>query len=202
MFSIKTDKIWIYPFGGITKLEMNINENPIKELLILIMGPIFQNLAFIMLLFLIKEKEMITIIHFSILVFNLLPIYPLDGGKLLNLLLNILFSYKKSLHLSIAISYLLAILFLLWDKAFSLNRIMVFLMIIALAYKEEKKISMYFNKFLMERILKDHTHKKIRIIKNIRGLYRYYNNVFKVNNHLYLEREYLLQNYKIFKEKC
>ena len=39
---VEVDKIYIYPFGGISKFHLSFNEAIWKEFLILCMGPIFQ----------------------------------------------------------------------------------------------------------------------------------------------------------------
>ena len=38
--------------------------------------------------------------HYTLLCFNLLPIYPLDGGRILNCIINYLLPYKKGNKLS------------------------------------------------------------------------------------------------------
>ena len=104
---IKVSEIYIYPLGGITKLKMDLNVNTFKELLIVMSGPIFQFLALIILINIFpKDIEMIKYYHYSILLFNLLPIYPLDGGKILNLLIELFTPYKLSIKISVLISYL------------------------------------------------------------------------------------------------
>ena len=47
-----TDKIYIYPLGGITKFDVIINKPLKEELLIMLMGPIFQVVYFYLLTFL------------------------------------------------------------------------------------------------------------------------------------------------------
>ena len=96
LLGIKIDEIYIYPLGGISKFNMDLNISIKKELLILINGPLFQHLAYLILLILLpSKKDIITIYHYSILSFNLLPIYPLDGGKIIKRLLHIFLRFKK-----------------------------------------------------------------------------------------------------------
>ena len=87
LLGIKVDKIYIYPFGGIAKFHIPYNYSNYKEFLILLNGPLFQFLAKYILVYLFPNySETINIYHYGILLFNLLPIYPLDGGKLLNII--------------------------------------------------------------------------------------------------------------------
>lgn len=198
-FGIKTSKILIYPLGGISKMEMDINENYKRELLIIGMGPVFQIIAYeILIVFFWKEKELIQQIHFGILSFNLLPIYPLDGGKIMNILLNFSLPYRKAFHFSLILSYILTIIILFLHPKFSLNSIIMYCVLMCLIYKEELKGKIYFQKFLLERIIKKHTYKKSIIINDIKDMYRYKYNFLKKDNKIIKESDFLIQKYDKF----
>ena len=84
LFGGEVIKILIYPLGGISKFSTSFNISLVKEFIILLFGPLFQIIAWYLLITLFPEKEMlISSYHYGILFFNLLPIYPLDGGKFL-----------------------------------------------------------------------------------------------------------------------
>ena len=168
ILGIKIDEIYIYPLGGISKFNMDLNISINKELLILINGPIFQHLAYLLLLLLMPtKKELINTYHYSILIFNLLPIYPLDGGKLVKLLLNKIMSYKRSLKILIYLSYLITIiLFIITKKNISIF-IMISLLLILIT-KERNKIDYIYNKYLLERYLNNYNFKSNKIINNIK----------------------------------
>lgn len=193
-------KIYLYPLGGVTKMNMDLNINPFKELIILMMGPLFQVLAYL-LLCLIFNKELVRIYHYGILIFNLLPIYPLDGGKILNIFLNVFFPYKKTYNLVIKISYLIAVIIYLSNKKLSINMIITYIMLIILIRKEELKEEILYQKFLLERYLHKYSYKKNKIVYNIKNMYRYRNNIIKENNIKYSEKEYLNKKYNIFSKK-
>ena len=76
-FKIEVDKIYIYPFGGVSKFNISLNESLLKEFLILIMGPLFQ-IAFYFIIINIdyfnNYINLITVYNYTILLFNLLPI--------------------------------------------------------------------------------------------------------------------------------
>ena len=81
------EKIVIMPFGGITIFNEKLNRPIKEEFIILIFGPIFQ-IIYYRILFPIINSYAFMNYHYALLFFNLLPIYPLDGAKLLNLLFN------------------------------------------------------------------------------------------------------------------
>ena len=170
---------------------MDLNINPIKELLILIGGPIFQFIGLFLLLNLFPEKnEVIYFYHFSILFFNLLPVYPLDGGRILNIFIQIFKPYKKSIKLSIMISYLLLIVILLLSSL-KLNILIMIIFLSSLIYKENKKIDYIYNKFILERYLNNYKFRDSKIINSINNLYRGKKHLIKDNNIYYYEKDYL-----------
>ena len=196
ILGIKINEIYIYPLGGISKFNMDLNISIKKELLILINGPIFQHIAYLILLVLLPTKrDLINTYHYSILIFNLLPIYPLDGGKLVKLALNKIISYKSSLKLIIYSSYLITVILLLTNKKNISLFIMVTLLLILIT-KEKNKIDYIYNKYLLERYLNNYNFRSNRIINNIDKLYRDKNHIIHTNNKYYRENEYLEKIYK------
>ena len=200
-YNFDIDKIYLYPYGGISKFNLEMNVSLKKELIVLIMGPIFQIICYniiILIPFFSNYHEIIKSIHYTILVFNLLPIYPLDGGKLLNIIINYFFSFKFSLRLVILISYLVVISLSLYFFKISLNLNIIF-MICFLLYKigeERKNIRIYYDKFLLERYLKNYNFKKYKKINSIDKFYRDKKHIIKINNNLYSEKEYLNKKYR------
>jgi len=180
---------------------MDLNVHPVKEFLILVMGPIFQTLTYYILLFLSIDLYKTKMIHYGILCFNLLPIYPLDGGKLLNIILNNFFPFQKTFQLSIIISYIVTVLVLIQNKKVSINMILTYIVLIWLIRKEENKKIIYYKKFLLERLLKNFPHKKNIIIEKENDFYRYRNNWMKEGNHLIKEKDYLKRKYEFFGKK-
>ena len=101
-FKWNFDKIVIYPFGGCLKFDEKINRSLKEELFILLGGPITQIVLYFVISFFTNKGLMIyrnflifESYHYSLLLFNLLPIYPLDGGRILNILMNYLLPFKK-----------------------------------------------------------------------------------------------------------
>ena len=71
-----------------TKIKKS-NFNNLKKIIILIMGPVSNIL--IAFLFLFLDMAEVVYINLLIAIFNLLPIYPLDGGQILNRVLRIVY---------------------------------------------------------------------------------------------------------------
>ena len=175
---------------------MDLNEKIIIEFIVLISGPIFQFIGYIILVFLFKDIELINMYHYGILLFNLLPIYPLDGGKLINLILNEFISYKKSLYIVIYISYIMLLVILIVQRNIKLNVIILVLLLSIMILKEHRKIKQKYNKFLLERYLNDYKFNKSKIINNDNNLYRDNNHIIKINNNYYLEKDLLKKKYE------
>lgn len=191
LLRFKLKKIEIYPYGGCSKLEYDVNTSLIKELTVLLMGPIYQ--IFFMLLIYWSKIDVPNYFYtynYFILIFNLLPIYPLDGGRLLHLFLCMIVSYYNSLKHILYISYFIFfILFLI--TLFLKKNLLIFLIMVLLGiqiFKEMKNADYYFQKFLMERYINHYDFKKMKQIKVVKEMKRDY-------------YHYLIKNYKIIDEK-
>ena len=163
------DKIILYPYGGITTFNYPINIPLKRELLILLMGPIMQILGYLLL----KNIYDIKLFHYTLLIFNLLPIYPLDGGKISNILCNYKFNYLKSFYITFIISIVLIFYIFLYNlKHFNLNLFLMLIVIFIKLIDFYKMRYYYYQRFLLERYLHEYSFKKVKIIKNIKNFYR------------------------------
>lgn len=188
LFKWNIEKIIILPFGGLTKFNEKINRPLIEEFLIAVAGILFQIIFFII----IKDKiqyKYFSFINYFIIIFNLIPIYPLDGSKILNIFLNIIFSFKKSIKITIFISYIFIIIGTL--LFFNKNKLIVF--IITFLSLEVNKLNKQkkelFNKFLLERYLNEFKFRHRKIINNVDKMKRDYKHLF------YVDGKYITENY-------
>ncbi len=181
----KIEKVVILPLGSLTIFNTKINNKLYKELLVTIMGPIFQ----VILLFILTKYNKYNI---YLLLFNLLPIYPLDGYKLFCILLYKILPYKVTNYISLIISIiLLVILFILRPNSIIIY--LVFIVYLYQIYKEYKNTPYIFNKYLFERYLYKIKYKNNKDIKdiNIDKMYKYNTHTFYTKNKIFKEEEIL-----------
>lgn len=121
LMGFKPNSLRIMPMG----LEISFNVLPkdyntkilngnllkIKKIFIASAGP-FVNLIIILLLMIIDIKDRMLYIYanFLIAIFNLLPIYPLDGGRILKELINLKFGKLKAIEFTNKISNIFVII--------------------------------------------------------------------------------------------
>lgn len=190
----ETDKICIYPYGGCTKFKTLINTSYIEEFLVLIMGPLFQIIfySFVKDYFSINDFLLLKKYNAVILIFNLLPIYPLDGGRLFNLMFSYFFSYKKGLYLSIIVSVIVFTFLLIYK--YSISYYIVILFLINSIIREYKNIKYNFNKFLLERYIYRLRFKKIKIVNSIDSFYKNRSHIIKCDKS-YMDESQVLYKY-------
>lgn len=170
-YKIKINKIIIYPYGGYTKVEDIIDRNIDEELIIAVFGVFLQSCFYVIINLLGYGSSLFTLYHFSILIFNLLPIYPLDGFKIVNLYLSKYFNY----NLSNIISLIISIIFLSLLIILGFNNYSYFMIIVMLCYNVYNfyiNIDNLYNRFIIERYLYDFKFNKVKVINNINKMYR------------------------------
>lgn len=109
LMGMKPEKLEIMPFGISVSFKIKPQEYnkkikkgnylEIKKIIVAIAGPL-TNFVIIAIASKIKmgitQYLMITYTNFLIMIFNLLPIYPLDGGRILKSILHIYFGKRKA----------------------------------------------------------------------------------------------------------
>lgn len=184
IFHYKIDKIVLLPFGGVTIFKELINRPMKEEFFIAVAGPLFQTSLFFIL------KGEFFYYNLFILLFNLLPIFPLDGSKMINIILNFFFSFQKSHCLSIIVSFLVILCFL-FKMNFILLCIVFFLFLKTI--KELKEHDFIVNKFLFERYLYSIHFRKLKKIKgeDVRKMKRDHQHLFYFAHSYHTEYEML-----------
>lgn len=201
---VEVDKIYLYPLGGISKFFLPLNSSFSKEFLILISGPLFQELAKIFLIIIIPDqKDLIISYHYGILLFNLLPVYPLDGGKIIQLFFSTIIPFEKSLKVSIVISYItISAYFILNITNIRINVLIITSFLLYKVIMEQKQIKYIYEKFILERYLNNYNFKASKLITKYNNFYKNKRHLIKENNTYYTETEYLDKKYKKNDKKC
>ncbi len=192
LIDFKYDKITIYPFGGITTYNEDLNVNSNKELFVLLGGITFELIFYFMIKsfyfngFITNHVFYLLMnINYLLISFNFMPILPLDGGKLLNILLNKIMPYKISNIISLVISVLFTIIFIITKKTLFAFILTIFLFKCIII--EIKNLKYKQNKFILERYLNNYKFDKVKRVKNTNNFKRDYYHI--INN--YLEKKYL-----------
>jgi Zn-dependent protease/CBS domain-containing protein len=126
-YGIMTRNITLYPIGGVARLE-RIPENPIEELWVALAGPAVNLvIAAVLSLMLFLSHSPITLqnlniasgsfltrlltVNLVLVAFNLLPAFPMDGGRVLRAILAMNMDHTKATQIAASIGQAMAFLF-------------------------------------------------------------------------------------------
>lgn len=192
-------KIIFYPFGGLTIFEEKIDKPLKEEFFITIMGPVFQIITYIVCKYMYEKYllseytfSLIKNYHYGILLFNLLPIVPLDGSKILNIFLNKFINFRKSFTSTIYISIIVLIIGLFYVY----NDASYYILIIFLIYQifiNIKNKNFIYQRFILEKGLYPTEYFKYKKVKDVKNMYRNKKHLIYKNN-MYITEKKMFNN--------
>lgn len=199
LFNYEIVSVELLPFGGFTTINQKINSNINKDLIISIGGILFQ-LIFLLILYFWQNKfnyltyNLFITYNYTLIIFNLIPIIPLDGNKIIHLLLEKIFSYQLSYYLNIGISIIFLVIFLYINYYYHLDNYFIISFLFYKIIMGIKDFKYLRKRFLLERYLYDLEYQKIdNHTKSINNLKKNVLHYFKENN------KYIRENVKIEK---
>ena len=161
-FGISTEKITLLPIGGMASLD-KIPESPKQELLVVIAGPLV-NVAIALILYFIVPVEtlfnqsftdtygfftsfsfqnflfFLFIVNVGLVLFNMIPAFPMDGGRLLRALLAIKINRAKATQIATYLGQIIAFVFLLTGLLYNPFLIFIALFIFLAAHGENQMV--------------------------------------------------------------
>lgn len=161
LFDWRIKHIMLWVFGGVMETDEH-GTRPIREEALVTMAGPLQNIIIYVIIFILSFQnlvpasvlELALYYNTAIIMFNLLPIWPLDGGKLLFLFLTSQYPYKKAYHAiivsSMVSSALLLFLQLIWFP-FTLSTFLLMIFLFWENRSEWKQRYYVFIRFLLKR---------------------------------------------------
>ena len=197
-FNYKIIKLEIFPFGGYLHLNKKIDEKLIKEIILALFGIVFQLIYIFIIIFIYKigyisDFNMRFVIKYNlyIIMFNLMPINPLDGYKFLRSILEYKLSIKKSFIITNIISFATICLLVYYNIKYKFSNYFVYSFLLYKIYDDIKNYKYYYNNFLLEKYLYNNRFYKIKNINNYQQFYKNKYHYYKSNNKLLNEDDYL-----------
>ncbi|WP_272479904.1 M50 family metallopeptidase [Aquibacillus koreensis] len=169
---IRRINLWI--FGGVMETDEHASKPMKQELIVTLAGPL-QHIWIYGLLFVCAEYSLLPFAvidlalkyNTTILLFNLLPIWPLDGGKILLLLYSSFLPYRRALGtmlISSSIICMFTLLLISMNFSFTLSAFLLIGFILWENRLEWKRRYYTFIRFLLKRHVDKPSPKKIRPI--------------------------------------
>lgn len=205
------EELKFFAFGGIMEFKGELNKSNIEDFIVSSGGVLF-NFVTLIILILMREKMSafvnMTLYDYAIwaqlfvIIFNLIPLPPLDGSRLINAILCYFFPYKTVLHIIRWLNIGLITIFIAITILYDIRQL--FIIVSFLTYstlRYNKHIYFLFQRFLLQKKMYINVDLPRKIVK-VRNdslednIYRGYLNLFQVKNRLHDEIKWLKLKYE------
>lgn len=145
---IRVPRILLLPIGGMAEFE-RMPRNPTQEIIIAVAGPLVNGLIITVLIPFLRfpsgwEDEVawagangyfltLLLANGLMALFNMIPVFPMDGGRVLRALLAYKLPYLKATFIAATVAKVLAALFIaaaLWQELWMLAVLFVFIIVV------------------------------------------------------------------------
>lgn len=130
LFNWKLETFRLTAIGGFLNFKNDLYK-PLRQSFFVYLGGVAFNFIFAMVLLIAHGPPSLIYTQFAIMIFNLFPIAPLDGSKVLQSVLNKMLDYKKTLDILKVTNVVFLIVFAL--AAWSLRLEQYYIVVIVLA---------------------------------------------------------------------
>jgi Zn-dependent protease len=124
-FGILTSDVTLFPIGGVARLQ-RIPEKPSQELVVALAGPMVNVIIAAFLILLVGSHAQfedlaeidlpsgalfakLVSVNISLVLFNLIPAFPMDGGRVLRSVMAITMNYTRATLIAVRVGQFLAI---------------------------------------------------------------------------------------------
>ncbi len=185
-FNFKIEKVEILPFGAYLSLKDFYFHSILEELCVVLAGLASHLFLYVFIShFCYVNKQYLLMINSYVFYFNLIPVYPMDGHRIVCLLLQFLLDLKSAMQLSLKISvFSLVVLGVCYLK---MNTLVILCYLLVQQFVFAKYIPQYL-RFYYSQLSTQFPMKK----KKIHSVYHYrrgYHNYYWIDSVLYDEKE-------------
>lgn len=186
----KITKIIFYPMGGVITTNININISSNNLFWISISGILMQIILNFIIPDCINNYDLFLKLNKVLIIYNLIPIYPLDGYKIYLSVIEKFMPYSTCVKVFYGVSFVGTFILFYYTKS-----IITFIYLYYLNIFNMLNYKYYMHKFLLERYLYNFRYRKIKYIRGVRWIYKTRYNYIKCGN-IYIEEKDVLS--KIF----
>lgn len=197
-FKLKIEQVSIYPFGLCAQMPNLRYQSCLTQLCVLMAGPMV-HLIIPLILRQLYHMDILSLafmqwclmMNWQILLFNCLPILPLDGGGICFALLGCFFPYRKTTAIMQVFTAFFAIGLFLFIFPQNIASFIICLLILLISLRQLLHLNEIFHDACLYRLLQVHNYPNHFHNKN--DFYLFYHNLYPGVNRVLDEKEWLWQ---------